>query len=98
MNESFTMAIVQSVAALAVVLAIFAGLVWLLRRLQSSSQLKPGDDMRIVRRLHLDTKHSLVEVAYDGRNYLIGLSPGGMTAISNHISDAGKSNTEELEQ
>ncbi|ATX78571.1 flagellar biosynthetic protein FliO [Mariprofundus aestuarium] len=83
------MAIVQSVAALAVVLAVFAGVVWLLRRLQTSTQSRHGEHMKVVRRLPLDTKHSLVEVAYDGRHYLIGLSPAGMTSISQHIKEAG---------
>ena len=88
MNDDFVMLMAQSVAALAVVLAIFAGLVWLLRRLQTSTQDQSGEDMKVLRRLSLDTKHSLVEVMYDGKHYLIGLSPAGMTSIFQHIKEA----------
>ena len=79
------MMMAQSVAALAVVLAVFAGLVWLMRRLQTSTQSQHGEHMKVLRRLPLDTKHSLVEVMYDGKHYLIGLSPAGMTSVSQHI-------------
>jgi flagellar biosynthetic protein FliO len=88
MDENFLILMAQSVAALAVVLAVFAGLVWLLRRFQASTQSRHGEHMKVVRRLPLDTKHSLVEVAYDGRHYLIGLSPAGMTSIFQHIKGA----------
>jgi flagellar biosynthetic protein FliO len=95
MNNGFLMMMVQSLAALAAVLAIFAGLVWLLRRFQSSAQVRHGEQMKVLRRLHLDTKHSLVEVAYDGKYYLIGLSPTGMTSVFQHIrevkTDTGES-------
>lgn len=86
-NDSFLMMMAQSVAALAVVLAIFAGLVWLLRRLQASGPVRHGQDMKVIRRLSLDTKHSLVEVACDGKYYLIGLSPAGMTSVFRHIRE-----------
>ena len=88
MNDAFLMMMAQSVAALAVVLAIFAGLVWLLRRLQTSTHKQHGENMKVLRRLPLDTKHCLVEVAYDGKHYLIGLSPTGMTSISQPIKEA----------
>jgi len=88
MNDDFLMLMAQSVAALAVVLAIFSGLVWLLRRFQTSTQKKHGEHMKVLRRLPLDTKHSLVEVMYDGKHYLIGLSPTGMTSIFQHIKEA----------
>lgn len=88
MNGDFLMMMAKSVAALAVVLAIFAGLVWLLRRLQASTHNQHGTHMKVLRRLPLDTKHSLVEVMYDDKHYLIGLSPTGMTSIFQHIKEA----------
>ncbi len=88
MNDGFLMMMAQSVAALAVVLAIFTGLVWLLRRFQTSTQKQHGENMKVLRRLHLDAKHSLVEVRYDGKHYLIGLSPTGMTSVFQHIKEA----------
>ena len=78
----------QSLAALAIVLAIFAGLVWLLRRLQAPGLNQNGEAMRVVRRLALDSKHSLVEVRYEGHHYLIGLSPAGMTSIFQPIQSS----------
>ena len=98
MNEGFLALMAQSVAALAVVLAIFAGLVWLLRRLQMTGQSQHGETMKVLRRLPLDTKHSLVEVLYDGRHYLIGLSPAGMTSVFQHIKGAGAEAGESGEQ
>lgn len=95
MNESFLLMMAQSVAALAAVLAMFAGLVWLLRRLQLSGQSQHGENMKVLRRLPLDAKHSLVEVAYDGKHYLIGLSPAGMTSVFQHIKETGNDNSEE---
>lgn len=87
MSEGFLPMMAQSLAALAAVLAIFAGLVWLLRRLQLPGQgNNAGGAMKVTRRLPLDSKHSLVEVAYAGRHYLIGLSPAGMTSIYQPIA------------
>jgi len=86
MTDNFLPMMLQSIAALAAVLALFAGLVWLVRRLQGSSfQVQKDGQIKIVQRLALDTKHSLVEVVRGQRHYLIGLSPDGMTAITQHI-------------
>lgn len=86
MIDNFLPMMLQSIASLAAVLALFAGLVWLVRRLQGSSfQVKKGGQMKVVQRLALDTKHSLVEVTCGQHHYLIGLSPDGMTSISQPV-------------
>ena len=80
----------QSVAALALVLALFAALVWGLRKLQFR-QLPQGEAaMRVVQRLSIDSRHSLVEVEHHGRRYLLGLSPTGVSEISGGEKMAGK--------
>jgi flagellar biosynthetic protein FliO len=96
MQESFFMMMLQSVAALALVLALFAGLVWGMRRLQFR-QLPQGESaMRVVQRLSIDTRHSLVEVEHGHRRYLLGISPAGISAIGG--SDASTSQNDALIQ
>ncbi|MDX8403408.1 MAG: flagellar biosynthetic protein FliO [Mariprofundaceae bacterium] len=82
MQESLFVLMLQSVAALALVLALFAALVWGLRKLQFR-QLPQGEAaMQVVQRLSIDSRHSLVEVEHHGRRYLLGLSPTGISEIS----------------
>jgi len=88
MQDNFFILMLQSVAALALVLAIFAALVWGLRKLQFR-QLPQGEvAMRVVQRLSIDSKHSLVEVEHNGKRFLLGLSPTGMTAITDFSLEA----------
>lgn len=72
----------QSMLALAFVLGLFALLVWGMRRFQGGIIGRPaGQDFRVIKRIHLDNKHSLVEVSHEGQRYLIGLSQGGMIQL-----------------
>ena len=89
MQDNFFILMLQSVAALALVLAIFAGMVWGLRRLQFRQLPKGEAAMRVVQRLAIDTRHSVVEVDHHGRRYLLGVSPSGLTTISSSESPAG---------
>lgn len=82
MQDSFFILMLQSVAALALVLAIFAGMVWGLRKLQFRQLPKGEAAMRVVQRLAIDTRHSVVEVDHHGRRYLLGISPSGISTIS----------------
>lgn len=77
------MLMLQSLAALAVVLALFAFMVWGMRKLQGQSfaAFKKGGDIQVLQRFSLDQKHSLVEVVYSGKCLLIGLSPEGMQVL-----------------
>lgn len=83
MQDGFLTMMLQSVAGLAVVLAIFGLLVWMLKRLQQQRYAHgDGSAMRVVQRFGIDAKHSVVELHHGGRSYLIGISPGGMNTIA----------------
>ncbi len=73
--------VVQSISALAMVLALFAGVVWLLRRLQQRGEFSRGDAIRVRQRTMLGSRHSLVEVEYAGQRLLLGLGPESVTPI-----------------
>jgi len=81
MQETNLMA--QSIAGLAVVLAIFAGLVWAMRRLQQNHQPKKDGQMQVIQRLHLDSKNSVVEIKHGNQHFLVGVGPSGIHRIAN---------------
>ena len=88
MHDGLLTMMLQSAAGLAVVLALFALLVWMLKRIQNQRYSTSGDNrMRIVQRFGIDTKHSIVELTHAGRSYLIGISPAGMNTIASYASD-----------
>jgi len=88
MNDSFLTIMLQSLAALAAVLSLFAFIVWLIRRLQGRVFHSQDGQIKVIQRLALDTKHSLIEVACGRNHYLIGLSPNGITTIAQNIEEA----------
>ena len=73
--------VVQSVTALALVLALFAAVVWLLRWMQNRTNLDPHGAIRVRQRTMLGNKHSLVEVEYGGERLLLGLAPNAITPL-----------------
>ncbi|MDQ6972134.1 MAG: flagellar biosynthetic protein FliO [Mariprofundaceae bacterium] len=82
MQDSLLTLVLQSVAGLAVVLALFGLVVWILKRFQEQRYASGHNTgMHIVQRCGIDPKHSIVELAYGERRYLIGLSPDGMERI-----------------
>jgi len=94
-SDGFLALMLQSLAALAAVLALFAGLVWVVRHLQPHPFSRQESRIKVVERLALDTKHSLLEVEHGQNRYLIGLSPTGITPIGQHAAqpDAKTSDT-----
>ncbi len=77
--------LLQSLAALAAVLALFAGLVWLLRRWQQRMpHASTGGEMRVAARCAIDARHSVVELEAGGRRWLVGVSPEGLTALGDY--------------
>ena len=76
----------QSLLALAFVLGLFALLVWALRRFQMPGASFSNPDFRVLRRLHIDSKHSLVEIRHEGRRYLLTLSQTGISQLDHTIS------------
>lgn len=98
MEDSLSILMLKSVAALALVLALFAVLVWGLRKLQYR-QLPQGESaMRIVQRLSIDSRHSLVEVEHHGQRYLLGLSPTGMSEIINGKKIVNQDGTDDAKE
>jgi len=73
---------IQSISALAVVLALFAVVVWLLRWAQMRTGVQGVSPIRIRRRAMVDSKHSLIEVEYHGKLLLLGVSPNGMQTLA----------------
>lgn len=71
----------QSIGALALVLAIFAGLVWALRRFQEKVVPHKGGQMQVIQRLHLDSKNSVVEIQHGQQHYLLGVGVHGVQKI-----------------
>jgi len=85
MHDNFLTLLLQSFSALAAVLALFAMLVWMLKRLQQHRLTQaPDGQAHITQRFAIDTKHSVVELARGETRYLIGLSPTSMTAIAEY--------------
>jgi len=74
--------LLQSLLGLALVLGLFALLVWGARRLNLHHGSSMQSDFKIIQRMHLDSKNSIVEIRHKDQHYLLGLSPGGMVQLS----------------
>ena len=82
MEENFGALMVRSIASLALVLAIFAGLIWGLKRLQYQRMpISKSGGLRVVQRVSLDAHHSVVEVVRENHHYILGLSDANMCVI-----------------
>jgi len=79
--------VLQSLFGLALVLALFALLVWAARRLNLHNGGPAHSDFKIIQRMHLDSKNSIVEIRYHDQHYLLGLSPGGMVQLQSHTNN-----------
>ena len=79
--------LLQSLFGLALVLALFAFLVWGARRLNLHNGGSAHRDFKIIQRMHLDSKNSIVEIRYHDQHYLLGLSPGGMVQLHKQHSN-----------
>jgi len=88
-HSMLTMAL-QSLLGLGVVLGLFALMIWAVRRFQQRSDQPVKRDFRMIQRIHLDSKNSIVEISHQGRHYLLGLSPAGMVQLhSDHALEKG---------
>jgi len=74
MEQSLTMMLMQSIAALAGVLALFALFVWGMKRFQNHTLSSNGSGMRVLQRLSLDSRHSLLEVQRGNKHYILSTS------------------------
>ena len=78
--------VLQSLLALAAVLGLFALMIWGMKRFQLHTGGPAQRDFKVIQRIHIDNKNSIVEIRHRGAHYLLGLSPGGMTQL--RIDDA----------
>ncbi len=99
MNGDFTMMMVKSIAALALVLALFALLVWALKRLQGAHlpRQQQGGALHIMQRLSLDAQHSVVEVSRGNSRYILALSQGHITLIEHIHEDNTEASQEDYD-
>ncbi|PJA31386.1 MAG: hypothetical protein CO187_09700 [Zetaproteobacteria bacterium CG_4_9_14_3_um_filter_53_7] len=82
METSLISMVFQSLLALAAVLGIFALMVWAMRRVQQQTgSAGKALDFKVIQRIHIDSKNSIIEVRHRGSHYLLGLSPGGLTQL-----------------
>jgi flagellar protein FliO/FliZ len=89
MDSNMLAMVRQSLLGLSLVLGLFALIVWGVRRFQQHNHNALERDFKIIQRLHLDNKNSLVEIRHQGRHYVLGLSPGGMVQLhSDHALKA----------
>lgn len=75
------MLMVKAVAALAAVLALFALVVWLMRRVQGGGIMPGKSPMQLEYRMNLDNRNAIAIVRCDGQRWLVGISPAGLTRI-----------------
>ena len=85
-ETNFASMMIQSIGALALVLAIFAALEWAMRRMQDGMIPQKEGKMRVVQRMHLDSRNSIVEIRHGDKHFLIGVGQGGVQKISEFIS------------
>ncbi len=70
----------RTMGALFVVLALLAGLAWLLRRQQAIR--RTGKGMGVESAISLGDRRSLAIVTVEGRRLLLGLAPNGVSLVT----------------
>ena len=89
MEQNLTMMLLQSIAALAGVLALFAVFVWGMKRFQKHTLSSNTPNMRVLQRLSLDSRHSLIEVQRGNKHYILSTSSAaGVSMIESFEGDA----------
>ncbi|TLS66790.1 hypothetical protein FE236_01400 [Mariprofundus erugo] len=81
MQSGMLAMLMQSLLGLAFVLGLFALLVWGMRRFQERQGISNNSDFRVVRKIHIDQRNSIVEITHQGQQYLLALSPGGVAQL-----------------
>ncbi len=72
----------KSMTGLALVLALFAILVWLARRMKLP--IMPGvsnGPLHLIQRVSVGGRHTVVVLEYEGQHWLVGISPQNMTLL-----------------
>jgi len=97
MDQNLTMMLLQSIAALAGVLALFAVFVWGMKRFQSHALSSGTSNMRVLQRLSLDSRHTLIEVQRGNKYYILSTSSvAGVSVIESF--EGMPSDTPEIEE
>ncbi len=85
MNEAsgsgMLMLMLKSMAALAAVLALFALVIWLIRRFRPGLKIADEHMLMMEQRISLDGKNAIAVIRCGGQRWLIGLSPAGPVRI-----------------
>ena len=97
MDTNLLAMVLQSLLGLSLVLGLFALIIWGVRRFQHHSGNAVERDFKIIQRLHLDNKNSLVEIRHQGRHYLLGLSAGGMVQLHSDQALSAASPSKQVE-
>lgn len=79
--EGMGMLVLKSTVSLAIVLALFALVVWGMRRLQGRLSNQGARALSMESRISLDTRNSLAIVRHGQQRWLLGISPSGITRI-----------------
>lgn len=79
--QGMGMLVLKSAVSLAIVLALFALVVWGMRRLQGRLASHGARALSMESRISLDTRHSLAVVRHGQQRWLLGISPAGITRI-----------------
>jgi len=72
--------LISALLALGLVIGLILALAWLLRRLPGTG-LRPIDGVRVVAGITLGSKERAVVVDIDGRQLLLGVTPGSITLL-----------------
>jgi len=81
-DTSFAMMMAQSIGALALVLAVFAIVVGLIKHFQHQVMPHQKGKMKVLQRLSLDSKNSVVEIQFGNQHYLLGVGSQGVQKIA----------------
>ena len=79
--QGMGMLVLKSTVSLAIVLALFALVVWGMRRLQGRLGNQGARALAMESRISLDTRNSLAIVRHGQQRWLLGISPAGITRI-----------------
>jgi len=79
--QGMGMLVLKSAGSLAAVLALFALVIWAMRRLQGKLAQQGTRNLSLESRISLDTRNSLAIVRHGEQRWLLGISPSGITRI-----------------
>ena len=82
--------VIKVFGALALVIGLFLGGVWLFRNWQRVAQRGTGPKLNVLETRSLGGRHTLHVIGYEQERFLIAASPGGVNLVS-HLPSAEES-------